>query len=425
MISHGTTTWSASNSLLYDCTPASLWVRIVPPITQCGWCSFTGHAYMIWSCEPSSSTTTLFFKSRIDGSWSDLKKSLCSPVRRTLSGTDFITQTSWLPLSGQGAPQSICTCVLASSAQASLSRHAHRTVRNQRTLCRQRALVQPPTACDLHCVASSSSYACLAPSSVRCVRYVWWNFNPKRCAMCEGKKHVEVPKQYSSSVALLIIGCITEKHVPWSPLRRPYPPATKPCLRIIALSFEDPTWWIKFNEFLGKILRVVNSGERRRGMTWMVRFLKVHTHFEDSNAFQDAGVISWSTPCTPERVRPRLSSQWQAGKRSEYRSMATDLGNRPKTRRCCSLGFWRGILQHMSPTKEICEMWMMGSLSVSGTGGECVAEVATRIWSAWRIVRPPSSLWSMHSLCSQIVKESSPQYQDRSNHFTSYTGRNS
>ena len=61
-------------------------------------CSFTGLDSMMTSCEPPSSATTLFFNSTIDGSCSDLKMSLCSPARRTMSPTDFATQPAWPPL---------------------------------------------------------------------------------------------------------------------------------------------------------------------------------------------------------------------------------------------------------------------------------------------------------------------------------------
>ena len=67
---------------------------------------------------------------------------------------DFTTHTSWPPLfwSGMEAPQSICTCVLARSAQASLSGRADQRMHGQVPQYRLIDLVQLPIVCDLHCV---------------------------------------------------------------------------------------------------------------------------------------------------------------------------------------------------------------------------------------------------------------------------------
>ena len=113
--------------------------------------------------------TSLFFRSRTDGSGSDLKTSPCSPVRRTMSATDWTTQTYWPPLLWTESASVLCTGTLERSTQASLSGHAHQRMRSQLTTCRSHDLVQLPTA--VISIAPSSSHACLAQRSVLCVRH--------------------------------------------------------------------------------------------------------------------------------------------------------------------------------------------------------------------------------------------------------------
>ena len=56
----------------------------------------------------------------------------------------------------------------------------------------------------------------------------------------KGKGHVAVPNSYRKAWHCSALESITEKYVAWRPMRRPKPPTTKTCLKILALSFEHP-----------------------------------------------------------------------------------------------------------------------------------------------------------------------------------------
>ena len=76
----------------------------------------------------------------------------CSPVRRTMSATDFTFHVSWPPLSQTRSASSIYTCVHARYERVSLSGHARQRTRRQLTPCRSYVFVQRPIACGLRCV---------------------------------------------------------------------------------------------------------------------------------------------------------------------------------------------------------------------------------------------------------------------------------
>ena len=129
MINHGITTCPASNSLLYNCSASN-----------CPNCTFDNTfrlMFVHWTDanhpaqqRPCSSNPEPM---ALDQTCRRVSVSFVGPcLPRTLQPRRL--RLLW---SGQRAPQSICTCDLARSAQASLSGRAHQRMQSQLTLVRK------------------------------------------------------------------------------------------------------------------------------------------------------------------------------------------------------------------------------------------------------------------------------------------------